>query len=675
MGQIEWIRTTCPRDCYDGCGILVERRDGAIHRVLGDPDHPVSRGALCSKCALAYNGVWRDTEQRITTPLRRAGAKGSGDFIPISWDAALEEISGRLRPIVANHASETILHAHYTGTCSLLAGEFPLRFFNRLGATEVDPDTVCNNAGHVALEYVYGSSSTGFDPRSIADSRCMLVWGANPSACAPHVHKYWLEDRANKLIVIDPVRHATAQCADIYLQPVPGSDAAIAFAMMHVIERDGLCDDAFIAAHTYGWQQLRTELPACTPLWAESQSGVPAILIEQAAHCYGQGPSLLWLGQGLQRQRFGGNVMRACAVLPAITGNIGKPGTGFGYLNGGASRGIDSDYLTAPHLRHGPARTISHMDLVDALADRERSRAFFCWNMNVAGSAPRQSALRDALRRENLFCVVIDLFQTDTADFADIVLPAASFLEFDDLVVPYFFLQLAAQVKAQNAPGDALPNQEIFRRLARAMEFSEPELATSDEEMLDTLLHRCELGVDWQQLSARGFIEPWPEPVVQFEDLQFPTPSGKIEINSARAVADGYPAAPTPTVEAIPRHRFRLLSPASQWQMNGSYGNDAHIRRQRGKASVTIHPRDAQRLGVTAGDSVELTNSEGRLQAQAVVDEITTEGVLLCHKGRWPKLENGGANINVLNPGTHTDMGASSAVHSIVVDIERLSTP
>jgi anaerobic selenocysteine-containing dehydrogenase len=603
------------------------------------------------------------------------GDKGSGDFIPISWDAALEEISDRLRPIVTDQAGETILHAHYTGTCSLLAGEFPLRFFNRLGATEVDPDTICNNAGHVALEYVYGSSSTGFDPRSITDSRCLLVWGANPSACAPHVHKYWLEDRANKLIVIDPVGHATAQCADIYLQPVPGSDAAIAFAMMHVIERDGLCDDEFIATHTCGWQQLRAELPVCTPQWAERQSGVPATLIEQAAHCYGQGPSLLWLGQGLQRQHFGGNVMRACALLPAITGNIGKRGAGIGYLNGSESRGIDSDYLTAPNLRRGIERTISHMDLVDALADRERSRAFFCWNMNVVGSAPRQSALRAALRRDDLFCVVIDLFQTDTADFADIVLPAASFLEFDDLVVPYFFMQLAAQVKAENAPGDALPNQEIFRRLACVMGFSEPELMTSDQEMLDTLLQRSGLGIDWPKLSACGCIEPWTEPVLQFEGLRFPTPSGKIEIDSARAVADGHPSVPTPTVEATPRHRFRLLSPASQWQMNGSYGNDAQIRRQLGTASVTINPRDAQRLGVTAGDSVVLTNSEGRLPARVVVDAITTEGVLLCHKGRWPKLEDSGANINVLNPGTRTDMGASSAVHSIVVDIERSPTP
>ncbi|MDH3378432.1 MAG: molybdopterin-dependent oxidoreductase, partial [Gammaproteobacteria bacterium] len=371
----------------------------------------------------------------------------------------------------------------------------------------------------------------------------------------------------------------------------------------------------------------------------------------------------------------GGNIMRACAMLPAITGNIGKRGAGIGYLNGGASRAIDSNYLTAPHLRRDLERTISHMDLADALADRERSRAFFCWNMNIAGSAPRQATLRDALRREDLFCVVIDLFQTDTADFADIVLPAASFLEFDDLVVPYFFLQLAAQVKAENAPGDALPNPEIFRRLARAMEFNEPELMTSDEEMLDTLLQRCELDVNWQQLSACGFIEPWDEPVVQFEDLRFPTPSGKIEIASARAVADGHPSVPTPTVEAMPEQGFRLLSPASPWQMNGSYGNDAHIRRQLGTTSVSIHPGDAQRLGVTTGDSVVLTNSEGRLQAQAVVDAIIPVGVVLSHKGRWPKLENHGTNVNLLNPGTRTDMGDSSAVHSIVVNIERLPTP
>ena len=178
------VRTTCPRDCYDGCGIVVELVDGDVTRVLGDPDHPVSRGKLCGKCALAYNGVWRDRQARLDEPLRRSGEKGSGRFTAISWDDALAEIAERLRGILEDGAAERILHAHYTGTCSLLAGEFPLRFFHRLGATEVEPDTICNNAGHAALSYVYGTSSDGFDPKTIRDSRCVLVWGANPSASA-----------------------------------------------------------------------------------------------------------------------------------------------------------------------------------------------------------------------------------------------------------------------------------------------------------------------------------------------------------------------------------------------------------------------------------------------------------------------------------------------------------
>ncbi|HXV36231.1 MAG TPA: molybdopterin-dependent oxidoreductase, partial [Myxococcota bacterium] len=252
----ERVRTSCPRDCYDGCGIVVERDAGRVTRVLGDPDHPVSRGKLCQKCALAYNGVWRDARARLSRPLRRCGPKPSARFEPISWDAALAQIAERLRAIVDAHGAGPIVHAHYTGTCSLLASEFPLRFFRRLGATEVEPDTICNKAGHEALGYVYGTSVDGFDPKTIADSRCVIVWGANPSASAPHAHAHWLREHAATVIAVDPVRHATAEQADLHLQPHPGSDAALAFGMMHVIRRDGLLDEAYIASHTLGWEEL-----------------------------------------------------------------------------------------------------------------------------------------------------------------------------------------------------------------------------------------------------------------------------------------------------------------------------------------------------------------------------------------------------------------------------------
>ena len=228
-------RTTCPRDCYDACGIAVVRRsDGAV-RVLGDPDHPVSRGALCGKCAIAYNGAFLDKSARLLSPLKRIGAKGDGRFAEIGWDEATGEIADRLKAILATGGPETILHGHYTGTCSLLAGGFPQRFFNRLGAGEIDPDSICNAAGHAALGYLYGTSSLGFDPRSAKEAACILVWGANPSAAAPHMHKYWLKETPAKVIVIDPVRHDTAAAADLHLQPYPGSDAALAFAMLRVM--------------------------------------------------------------------------------------------------------------------------------------------------------------------------------------------------------------------------------------------------------------------------------------------------------------------------------------------------------------------------------------------------------------------------------------------------------
>ena len=682
MPDRDILRTTCPRDCYDSCGIVVVRRDGKVRKVLGDPEHPVSRGALCGKCAIAYNGAWRDPAARLTRPLRRNGPKGSGEFEPVSWDEALAGIAQRLHAIVADEAADEasdkaaargaarVLHAHYTGTCSLIAGDFPSRFFNRLGATEVDPDSICNKAGHVALDTVYGTSTTGFDPKTARDARCILVWGANPSSSAPHAHKHWLPDSNAKVVVVDPVRHATAEAADLHLQLRPGSDAALAFTILHLLERDGLLDLDFIRDHTLGWEEIQPLLAACTLEWGAAATGLPAALIEEAARLYADGPSLLWLGQGLQRQPLGGNIMRACALLPAATGNLGKPGAGITYLNGAGPRNIDGDYIAAPHLREGPERSISHMDLAETLADRTRAAAFFCWNMNVAASAPRQADLKAALGREDLFTVVADLFMTDTAAMADYVLPAASFLEFDDLVVPYFHLTLSAQVKAEAPPGEALPNQEIFRRLAAAMGWTDRELFESDEAIIGELLGRSGLGIDWDRLKRDGTVDPFPEPVIQFADLRFPTPSGRVELASDKAAAEGHPRIPRPLADPPPPDGWvRLLSPASRWLMNDSYANDPTIREKLGPATVTLNPRDAERFGLRAGDPVRIENKLGRLAATLGVSDAVPPDTALTHKGRWPRHEAPGANINLLNPGTKSDMGESSSVHGMLVRI------
>ena len=256
------VLTTCPRDCYDACGVEVLVRDGRVHHVRGDRSHPVSRGKLCRKCTAAYNGALIDAGARLTTPMVRDGPKGSGRWRDASWEEACGLIATKLSEIVDGPGAQTILATHYTGTFGLLGYGFPLRFVNRLGAREVDPDTICNKAGHVALEYLYGSSLDGFDPRSAADAACILVWGANPSASAPHQHDHWLPEAPGTIVVVDPVRTATAAMADIHLQPFPGADAALAFALAHVIRREGLLDRDLLARCAVGLGELEELIDA-----------------------------------------------------------------------------------------------------------------------------------------------------------------------------------------------------------------------------------------------------------------------------------------------------------------------------------------------------------------------------------------------------------------------------
>jgi anaerobic selenocysteine-containing dehydrogenase len=439
-----------------------------------------------------------------------------------------------------------------------------------------------------------------------------------------------------------------------------------------VLAREDLLDLGFLAAHTIGWDELEPLLADCTPEWGESVTGVPAVLIEEAARLYGGGPSLLWLGQGFQRQRHGGNVVRACALLPAATGNLGKAGAGFLYLNGTDSRRIDEDYLAAPHLGPDAPDPISHMDLVGCVEDPARSQALFCWNINIAASNPQQQRLHEALRREDLLTVAIDLFPTDTTDFADYVLPAASFLEFDDLVASYFNLTLSAQVKAAEPMGEALPNMEIFRRLAEAMGYGDAELFESDADVLETVLRRSGVGEDFASLAAKGTVPIADEPIVQFADLVFPTPSGHVELASARAEADGLPRLPLPHADPRPADgRLRLLSPASPWLLNDSFANDAKIAKRIGRATIALHPEDARERGLAEGDEAVVRNETGRMQLLVTLSDAVPRGVVYSPKGRWPKREENRANVNTLNPGEIADMGQSTSVHGVEVLVAR----
>ena len=668
------IRTNCPRDCYDGCGIIVELRDGARARVLGDPEHPISRGRLCSKCALAYNGVWQDENARLLQPLRRIGPKGERQFEPISWEAAFEEIAARVTQIVDADGPRAIIHTHYSGTLSLIAYLFPNRFFNHLGACEVDPDTICNAAGHVAWTLLFGNSVVGFDPRTARDAKCILVWGANPSHSAPHAHEHWLTESPAKIVVVDPIRTETAAAADLHLQPRPGSDAALAFSMLHVMRRKGLFDKGYIDAHTIGFDEITATIEQCTPDWGEAQTGVPAQDIKQAAELYGPGPSLLWCGQGLQRQPTGGNIMRAVGLLPALTGNVGKPGAGFCYLNvAPIVAGVDLGGLGGAGLATQAIRRVSHMDLAARLNGSDEFKALFSWNTNPVASAPRQTDLRRALSRDDLFTVVVDCFPTDTTAYADIVLPAAGFLEFDDVTFSYFHLHMGAQAKVREPLGSSLPNQEIFRRLAAAMGFDEPALFEDDAALIEQMMQQMGLGFGFDELKRRGFVAVGDEPMLAYANGKFDTPSGRIEIASAQAEEMGLPRTPQPLVdEKTADGKLRLLTPASKWRLNDSYANDPAIIERAGPATVLLNAADASRLGIDDGESVRLSNETGAIELTARIDPAVLGGTAVAYKGRWPMLEAAGANVNVLNAGEKADMGESTSVHATEVSIRAI---
>jgi anaerobic selenocysteine-containing dehydrogenase len=489
------------------------------------------------------------------------------------------------------------------------------------------------------------------------------------------VYQHWLREHGAKVIVIDPVRTETATSADLHLQVRPGADAALAFSMLHIMKKESLVDENYIKNHVQGYQEVLPSIENCTPEWGQSETGIPTTLIEQAARSYARGPSLLWLGQGLQRQPQGGNVFRACAMLPAITGNIGKPGAGFYYLNDtigiGGRRGGPSIY-EKPQLNDGPS-PVSQMDIPALLQDPAAIRSYVVWNCNPLASNPNQASMEKGLAREDLFTVVIDCFMTDTADYADIVLPAASFLEFDDVCSSYFHLTIGAQVQCRVPMGESLPNQEIFRRLSSAMELQDSTLYEDDRSVIEHTLRDSGVRETWQELTEQGWVHVADEPLILWSEGHFATPSGKIEIASERAEADGLPRLPQATTDPEPKDgKLRLISPAAHWLMNSSFGNDRNVLKMMGPATVTCHPQTASDLGIGDGDRVRLSNELGELVLTACLSDMTTPGALIVYKSRWLKAEKGRSNVNRLCITRKTDMGESTSVHATEVTVSRV---
>ncbi len=704
--SFQFITGVCPHDCPDTCAwqVMVDPHTGRALRMRGHPDHPVTQGRLCGKVDRYLERTYHPT--RLTTPLKRIGPKGSGQFQPISWDQALVEISQRLQEILARYGPEAIMPYSYAGTMGVLQGEgMASRFFHRLGATRL-ARTICSEAGFEGFQYVTGRVM-GPAPEDFAYAQFILIWGNNTLTSNMHLWPFVQQARKKgaPVWVIDPARTRTARAADVWIPIRPGTDGALALAMMHVIVTEDRVDHAYVRAYTTGFEQLQARVQDFTPAWAERITGVPASQIVALARAYAAAqPAAIRINYGLQRHGSGGMAVRNIATLPALVGHWRYRGGGVLLSSSGAFH-LDKTSLERPDLLAGRRpRVFNMIHLGDALSmdparraqayyaprpiDRKPDpseagppvMALFVYNSNPAAVAPDQNAVRAGLAREDLLTVVLEHFQTDTADFADYLLPATTQLEHWDILKPYGHLYLALNRPAIAPLGQSRPNSEIFRGLARAMGFHEAPFQEDDVSILRTFVdsqtHPSMAGITWEHLLERGFARlQWPQPFLPFAQ-GFPTPDGKCQLYSRRMAEDGYdplPAWAPPRWMTSPSspETLLLISPPSHNFLNTTFANLERFRQREKTPMVWVHPQDAAARGIAHGDEVILENAHGQVRLTARVTEDVMPGVLLAPTIWWPKFSPDHRNVNVLVPQQETDMGGSPIFYDIQVTIKR----
>ncbi len=704
---LEVVTGVCPHDCPDTCAwqVAVERASGRAIDIWGHPDHPVSDGKLCTKVDNYLDRTYH--AGRLRTPLRRVGPKGAGQFEPIGWDEALQLAAAELRAVVDRHGAESVLPYSYAGTMGLIQGEgFASRFFHRLGASRL-ARTICAEAGFEGLRYTLGTA-TGPDPLDFEHARLILIWGSN--TLTSNLHLWPVVQRARKrgarVIVIDPARTRTARAADEWIPIRPGTDGALALALMHVLVRDDLVDRDYLDAHTTGFAELAEAVLEWTPTRAEQHTGIPAARIEALAEDYGRTrPTAIRINYGLQRHAGGGMAVRTIACLPALVGDWRHRGGGVLLSQSGAFP-IDRNGLDRPDLLGARTpRTINMNRLGDALSmDPARLarahhhpcptdprveaaqagppvHALVVYNTNPAAVAPDQAAVTRGLEREDLFTIVLEQFETDTARFADLLLPATTQLEHWDLLKPYGHLYLALNRPAIEPVGEARPNSAIFRGLARAMGFGEACFDESDESAIASLLGAqtapCFEGIDFDRLVREGFARlAVPTPYLPFAEGGYGTRTGKCELFSQRMIEDGYPGVPTytpPAIEDRPADDDRLacISPPAHSFLNSSFVNLAKLARREKGPRVDIHPDDAAARGIADGDRVRLWNELGELPITARVTEDVVPGTVLA-PGVWWREHGGGVNVNQVVPQTEADMGSGACFYDTLVRVERI---
>ena len=667
----------CPHDCPDTCALLTTVENGVAVRVQGNPAHGPTDGALCTKVSRYTERTYHP--DRILTPLRRVGPKGSGQFEPVGWDEALQDIATRLQTIAARDP-QAILPYSYAGTMGLVQGEgMAARFFHRLGASHLDR-TICAAAGGEALVQTLGGK-LGMKVQFFAEARLILIWGSN--SIGSNLHFWRLAQQAKRdgarLVCIAPRRTETADKCHEHIALRPGTDAALALALMHELIVHDWLDHEYIAHHTLGWEALRERALQWPPARAAEVCGVPVEQIERLARDYGNtAPAAIRLNYGVQRVRGGGNAVRAIACLPALTGAWRHRAGGL-LLSASGHFPIDRATLHRPDLLAGRTPRTINMSTIgdDLLRDASpdfgpRVEALVVYNSNPVAVAPESPKVVRGFAREDLFTVVLEHFHTDTVDYADYVLPATTQLEHWDIHSSYGHTDVLLNRPAIAPVGQARPNTAVFRELARRMGFTEPCFADSDEALCRQAFGDA---VDFARLLEQGFVT-LPLADAPFAEGGFPTPSGRCEFFSARLAALGLDGLPDhlPNHEAIgsdARHPLAMISPPARNFLNSSFVNVKSLRDIEGEPLLEIHPDDASPRGIEDGQAVRVVNARGSYRCTARISSRARPGVVNGLGIWWRKLGLAGTNVNEVTSQRLTDLGRGPTFYDCLVEVER----
>jgi anaerobic selenocysteine-containing dehydrogenase len=644
------VINACTRDCFDGCSMLSRVRDGEVLSVEGNKAHPVTQGTICPRMKLFEKNV--QSEKRIRTPLRRKGPRGSSSFEIISWESALKEVAGKIMEASRDPGPSSVVLYDTGGNRGLLARYFPQRLINAINGSLTDP-TICSAAGKAALRINFGSVH-GYPAEKIPEAKMIALWGINSKWT--NMHGAMLAQKAKKrgasVWVIDPIRTPTSEMGR-HLQIKPGTDTVLALTIINHIVQNDMHDKEFIGENLHGFSNLMEIAKKYDLNRAAEITGLKTgDIVGLATDIVSLKPSVIQMGLGLQRQRNGGEAVRAISLIPSIVGQH----RGFLYANGGG--GFDTDYLGARHLRTSPEHKYNPLELPRFI--REGSiKVLIVINSNPLATLPNQNALRGALAGSDITLVTHDLFLTDTADYSDLVLPATSMFEQFDIVPSHFHDFINLNEKAISPVGDSKSNIELFKALAKALGMHNRELFEEEESVAKHVLSKNErLGIDLQDLRKRGFARIAP---LSLEVYQ--TPSGKIEALSEKAVEAGLPSLPDHVPIKGTGH-FQLLTPMTFEMNHSSY----HLLSSELHQKVMIHPEDAAVLSIKNGDEITLKNQLGSVKIAAEISDRVLPGTLVSFMGFWPKL-SGGTNINFLTTDYIQKFGGSSANNSTFVDV------